>query len=193
MKFIILTKPGPLHHLGTASFRGDTSGLTDQLTTTAAAFRGLPATTANINRLRAGVEDIFRRRGFKEAGIRMSVDSSGSNLLPVFTIDAGTRYRRGELEIVGLQRTRRDSILRFGEGIEGDYYNESEVERRIRGLLATGAFSGVQLDTTQRGDFLDATLKVEEGEARGVSVYGGFGNYDGAILGGRYYDRNFGG
>jgi outer membrane protein assembly factor BamA len=193
VNFIIHTKPGPLHHLGTAGFQGDTHGLTEQLSTTATAFRGMPATTNNVNGLRASVEHIFRRSGFKEAGIRMSVEPSGSTLVPVFTITAGTRYRRGGLEIVGLQRTRRDSILRFADGIEGDYYDTSEIDRRIRGLLSTGAFAGVQLETTSRGDYLDATLKLDEGEARGVSVYGGFGNYDGPILGGRYYDRNLGG
>lgn len=193
VNFIIRTRPGPLHQLGTASFQGDTHGLADQLKATAGAFRGMPATTNNINGLRASVENIFRRRGFKEAGIRMGVETSGSALVPVFTITAGTRYRRGDLEVVGLQRTRRDSVMRFADGLEGEYYDESEVERRIRGLLSTGAFAGVQVEASPRGDFLDATLTLDEGKARGVSVYGGFGNYDGPILGGRYYDRNFGG
>jgi outer membrane protein insertion porin family len=193
VNLIIRTKPGPLHQLGTASFQGDSRGMTGQLTAVANAFRGMPATTNNINGLRASVEDVFRRSGFKKAGIRMSVEPSGSTLAPVFTITAGTRYRRGELDIVGLERTRHESVLRFADGLEGEYYDESEVERRIRGLLGTGAFSGVQIDTTPRGDFLDATLSFTEGQARGYSVYGGFGNYDGSILGGRYYDRNFGG
>ena len=73
----------------------------------------MPATTANINQLRAAVEATFRDRGFKQAGIRMSVQISNATLTPTFTITAGTRYRRGELDIVGLERTRRESILRF--------------------------------------------------------------------------------
>ncbi len=195
VKFVVQTVPGPLHTIGSAVFNGPTQGLDSPLRQAAAVYQDLPATTANINGLRADVEKVFTTRGYTKVSISMAMDtkSETKRLHPVFTIHPGIRYRRGGFEIDGIRRTRPEAIHRFGQGIEGDdeYYNEEDMTRRINALLSTGAFSAVQFDTKPRGDFLDATLHVEEGEARGASFYGGFGTYEGPIFGASYYDRNF--
>jgi outer membrane protein assembly factor BamA len=50
------------------------------------------------------------------------------------------------------------------------------------------------METKERDDgFIDATLHFEEAKARGISLTGGAGTYEGLILGATYYDRNFGG
>jgi len=195
VKFVIQTVPGPLHTIGPAVLRGPTQGLDSSLRQAAAAYMDLPATTANINGLRADVEKVFTTRGYNKVSISMAMDtkSAGKRLHPVFTIKPGIRYRRGGLEIDGIQRTRPEAIRRFAQGIDedGEYYNEEDMTRRINALLATGAFSAVQFDTKARGDILDATLHLTEGKARGASFYGGFGTYEGPIFGASYYDRNF--
>lgn len=186
--------PGPLHTIRAARFTGETGGLGGELRRAAGAFTGRPATTANINGLRSAVESLYQERGYPNAAVRMAVAIEGGGVTPEFGVDPGRQYRLGELQVVGLERTRPEGIARFTEGlVAGDVYDETEVERRIKGLLGTGAFAAVRMETAARGSVLDATLRVTEGKARGASFYGGFGTYEGPIFGARYYDRNLGG
>jgi outer membrane protein assembly factor BamA len=112
VKFVVQTVPGPLHTIGSAVFNGPTQGLDSPLRQAAAAYQDLPATTANINGLRADVEKVFTTRGYTKVSISMAMDtkSETKRLHPVFTIHPGIRYRRGGFEIDGIRRTRPEAI-----------------------------------------------------------------------------------
>jgi len=184
----IEVRAGPSHKIGRPIFHGrDTAGIAREVE----GFIGRPAHTPNVNALRLAVVEHFRGRGFVKAKVSMDIRNEGTTMVPVFTVTEGKRFRVGEIRFEGLEKTRAERIAVRLEGLEGEYADSGRFEKRIRQIVATGAFSSLETDITERGDYVDATLRFEEGRARGVSLTAGAGSYEGFILGASYYDRNF--
>lgn len=190
--FIIRIEPGPLHHLGAPRFDGAPPELLPQLEATAAPHVGKVANTDLITALRGEVESVFRSTGFPLETFKMNRILGDGRLTPRFIIKFGTRQRLDEVHVSGTEKTKVHRVLQRFEDLKGDWFDAQEFDKRLKKILATGAFSSVRLEqTTDLGGMLDATLHVVEGRARGTSIYGGFGSYEGGIVGLKYHDRNF--
>lgn len=190
---VIYTNPGPVHQIGQAMFSGARAG-GEGAAAAAAEYIGRTADTAAVNGMRAAVEEYYRMNGFVEAEIRMTNTLAGGKFLAHFEIVEGEQYTLGHVSIEGLQKTKPWRIRQRVEKLEGKILDSTILEKRTRQMLATGAFSNVQLEHHRDGPgVMDATLRFEEGEARGVSFSAGAGNYEGPIFGANYYDRNFDG
>ena len=188
---VIVTKPGPEYRIGRPDFSGAPSG-ERSAAQAAAEFVGRVADTAAVNGMRAAVEESYRKLGFADAEIRMSNTLVDGQFLAHFTIVEGERFRLGEVAFDGLQKTRPERVRQRFDDLEGKTYDPTVMEKRLRGMMATGAFESVRLETIRRGGgVLDATLHFEEGEARGYAISAGLATYEGPILGMSYYDRNF--
>jgi outer membrane protein assembly factor BamA len=98
--------------------------------------------------------------------------------------------RQGDIVCVGLARTHPERVAGRFEGLEGEWQDPAEIDRRVRKLLGTGAFRSVQAEGTVHDGVIDSTLHFEEGEAKGVTYYGGVSSTDGGVFGVRYHDRN---
>jgi len=159
--------------------------------TTSDPFVGRPATTANLNELRLAMETAFTSRGYPDAVIRMGRNLENDRFIPVFDFDLGIRVRLLEVEAEGLERTRESRVIGRFKPLLGEWYNEEEMNKRVSGLLATGAFSSVRIETEEvERKRIRNTLHFEEARAREVSLAYGFGSYEGPIARASYADRN---
>lgn len=188
---VIHIDTGNLHKIAPSIFSGNLGGLDDELSKLSRSSTGKDAVTANINKLRLSVEDLYRRQGFQFAKISLQGTSEDGRFVPSFMIEAGQRYNLRSLTFQGLNRTNPERIQRRFDQKTGVYYDASRTEKAVRDLLGTGAFSSVRTSYETDGDQLDTTIIFDEANARGYSFYAGVGSYDGTILGMRYHDRNF--
>jgi len=189
--FIIRIVPGPLHHLGAPRFDGAPAELLPQLQAKAAPHVGKVANTDLLTTLRSEIESIFRSTGYPLETFKMNRILADGTLTPRFIIKFGIRQRLSEVIVNGTEKTKKERITKRFEDLRGEWFDAEEFDKRLKKVLATGAFSSVRVEnSTDAGGMLDATLQVVEGKASGASVYGGFGSYEGGILGLKYHDRN---
>jgi outer membrane protein assembly factor BamA len=190
----IATEPGALHSIGAANVRSSDGRGVKLTRSTQLPFVGKTASTAHINAMRQAVEEEIARRGYPDAKVLMGHSISGNTFTPEFAIDLGTRVKLRQLHIKGLVRTAEERIRQRFQRLKSGYYDEPAMNRRVRELLATGAFRSVRLETEPAGHrLIDATLHLQEGRAREVQLAVGFGSYQGWITRAIYTDRNFGG
>ncbi len=155
-------------------------------------YAGKTATTGNLNAMRLAVDEAFVSSGYPDAKISMTRTLAGTRFVPEFSIGLGKRVRLNRIEIEGLVRTNPKRVEARLKNLEGDWYDEAAMNKRLRGLLAIGAFSSVRLETREiPGDSIDATLHLVEARAKEISLAGGFDSYLGALLRTTYTDRNF--
>ena len=168
----------------------DSRGL-EQAKVTAAPYVGRRATTGNLNAMRLAVEEAFSSQGYPDSKITMSRTLAENRFVPEFSIDLGKRVRLNKVHAEGLVITNPQRLLGRMRTLEGEWYDEAAMNKRIRGLLATGAFSSVRLETEPvGGDTIDATLHLEGGRARQLSFAAGADSYQGPIFRATYADRN---
>lgn len=190
-ELVISTNPGPLHLIGEPTVVGITKR-SDALSGDARKFIGQAADTGAVNGIRAAVETFYRQRGFTEAKIFMTSRIENGRFIPGFTIEEGKSFQLGKFSFEGLEKTRLNRIRRRFVDLEGKTLDNTVVDKRLREMMATGAFESVRMETKERdGNVLDATLHFVETDARGYTVSAGFGSYEGPILGVSYYDRNY--
>jgi outer membrane protein assembly factor BamA len=154
-------------------------------------YVGKAATTGNLNAMRLAVEELFVSSGYPDAKISMGRTLAASRFVPEFTIDLGNRVRLNRIEIEGLVQTNPKRIEARLKPLEGGWYDEAAMNKRLRDFLATGAFSSARLETREvEGGRIDATLHLEEARAKEISLAAGFDSYLGALLRTTYTDRN---
>ena len=181
---------GPLYHLAKPRVAG---GGTDQPATAErlAGLIGEVANTANITLARTRVERIYRGTGYQNAKVEMRAKYEKGLVHLTFHVTPGKQYTVRTLTVTGEERTRHERISNRFKGVEGSVYDSDDVNDRIKKLFATGAFSGLRFDEEPRPDgTIDLTLHVTEGKPDGYYLYAGAGSYEGAFLGGGYYNRN---
>jgi outer membrane protein insertion porin family len=187
----IEVRQGGLYTIGAARIVSPDSHAAGSTKALADPFIGKKATTGNLNAMRLAVEQSFVSNGYPDAKINMGRVLEGSKFVPEFSIDLGKRVRLNKIRIDGLKRTDPDRIASRMEDLEGDWYDEAAMNKRIRGFLATGAFSGVNVEKTAvSGDRIDATLHFEETKAKEITLAAGADSYQGPILRTTYEDRN---
>jgi len=190
--FVIKIEPGPIHHLGAPRFDGAPADLLPRLQSTAAPHVGKVANTDLLTTLRSEIESVFRSTGYPLETFKMNRILADGTLTPRFIIKFGVRQRLSDVIVSGTEKTKTERITRRFEDLRGEWFDAQEFDKRLKKILATGAFSSVRVEnSTDPSGMLDATLHIVEGKARGASTYGGFGSYEGAILGMKYHDRNF--
>ncbi|MFU8892584.1 MAG: outer membrane protein assembly factor [Luteolibacter sp.] len=188
---VIEVDPGPRFTIGPAVHQSADGRGVVRARTTSEPFVGRPATTANLNELRLAMETAFTSRGYPDARMRMGSRLEGSRFIPVFDFDLGLRVRLREVTTQGLERTRENRVLRRFTPLVGQWYDEAAMNQRVNGLLATGAFSSVRIETEEVAHKrIRNTLHFEEARAREVSLAYGIGSYEGAIVRASYADRN---
>lgn len=190
----IRVKPGRLHQLGQPTITAGGSAEKNRAAAAVRQWQGQPATTTNINAMRKAVEDSFSAAGFANARIAMSSRVESSKFIPEFNITEGKRVRLHRVTAGGFEKTDPARVERRLKTLEGDWFDANALNKRVRELLATGAFSAVRIETTPVGDdAVDAHVIFEEGRAREVTLAAGGDSYNGPIFRAVYQDRNIGG
>jgi outer membrane protein insertion porin family len=187
-------KPGARFYITEAQFTTPDGRDVAAAKEAAAPYVRTRATTGNLNAMRLAVEETFISQGYPDAKIEMTRTLDSPRFIPMFFIDLGKRVRLRQVHIEGLERTNPARIASRMESLEGEWYDKAAMNKRLRGLLATGAFSSVRVEPNNvSGDTIDATLHLEEAPAREVTLAAGGDSYQGAILRATYADRNLGG
>lgn len=188
----IAVRPGPLFRLAPSELRGPSPISLAPLRNQLNAYLELPANTQNIKAARQTTLSYFLDQGYAFAEVEMNKLIVGQRLRLIFTIHAGSRYKIGNINIVGLERTDPHILhRRINKGI-GTLYNPEKIEKSRRKFIATGAFASFLVEPQPRSDgYIDMTLRIQEGRARGIATHFGVGSYEGGIFGLSYLDRNF--
>lgn len=189
---LVTVDSGPLFLLDPAEIRGpkpiDIKPLHQQLS----AYVGLPANTQNIKDSKQTTLSYFLEHGYAFTEVQMNKQTAGHRMHLVFTVAPGNRYKIGQVNIVGLERTDPAILHRRLNKSVGSLYNPEKVEANRRKFIATGAFSAMLFETQPRDDgTIDITLRAQEGRAKAVATHLGMGSYEGGIFGLSYLDRNF--
>jgi len=189
---VIDVNRGPLFRIGEPTITSADGRGVVRAGTTAAAFVGMPANTANLNSMRTAVQEAFTSRGYPDVRVLMDSDLQPPLYVPEFIFDLGQRVRLNQVFVEGLQRTNPARVRQRLRGLEGEWYNEAAMNRRLRQFLATGAFSAARVETDEIAPrSINAILRMEEARAKEVSFAAGFGSYEGGIFRASYSDRNF--
>lgn len=187
--FTINVDPGPVFTIAAPRFTGEETGGLRELT---APYVGRPATTDNLNAMRSEVVERYQSRGFVNAEVNTSLDTENRRVRPVYQLVKGERVTIREFRVTGYEKTNPERVEARVDDLVGQPLDGTLANERIGQIIATGAFSSIQTELTPVGDGLvDATLRLREAEARGVSLSLGFDTYEGGIVGASYYDRNF--
>jgi len=188
---VINVVPGPVFTIAPAKISSADGAGVDATKATADLSIAKQATTANLNTMRLAVEESFNSQGYPDAKITMGRTLEGTRFIPEFSITLGTRVRLNKVKVDGFQITNPARVEARLEDLEGDWYDAKEMNDRVRELLATGAFSSVRIETQPTGENqIDATLHLQEGKAKEVSVAAGADSYQGPIMRITYADRN---
>jgi outer membrane protein insertion porin family len=182
---------GQLHRIGSPRVTGSDGRGVDLTKEVVKPFVGRPATTKNLNAMRLAVEETATSQGYPDADIRMGRTLETGRFIPEFSIDLGSRVRLGKIRIEGLERTNPQRVASRMGDMEGDWYDEAAMNKRLRSMFATGAFASARIETIPVGEgVIDATLHFDEARAKEVSLAAGFGSYQGLITRVTYADRN---
>jgi outer membrane protein assembly complex protein YaeT len=184
-------RPGPLYSISEAKIVSRDGRGMPEAQAAANPYAGKTATTGNLNAMRLAVEEVFVSSGYPDAEISMTRTLDAPRFVPEFFINLGKRVRLNRIDVEGLVRTNPKRIEARLKSLEGDWYDEAAMNKRLRGFLAIGAFSTARLETREiAGDRIDATLHLEEARAKEISFAAGGDSYLGALLRTTYTDRN---
>lgn len=155
-------------------------------------FIGEWASTENVNGLRAAVLEAFTSRGYPDADITMTRRLGYDSYYPDFVIKLGVRVKLLNVKSEGLQRTKEKRMREIMQPLEGDWYDEAAMNKKVKDLLATGAFESVRVETYEVArKRIDATLHFQETKAKEVTLSGGAASFLGPLFRAKYTDRNF--
>jgi translocation and assembly module TamA len=163
--------PGPLFHLGKITLEGDLPpamhGLLDLRT-------GQPAVAADVigagTRLLRALQD----KGYAFAKVEGPVADErpdARELDVTYTVTTGKTARFGAIEVTGLQRTHRSSVIARLGMHTGEPYSAAAIDKARRNLLAMGVFGTVAVSTATAPDpdgSVPVTFRVTERKRHAV-------------------------
>lgn len=184
-------KPGPLHILAAPVLNVSGADIPETLPAKLQRLVGKTATAEEINVMRATVETSFKKLGFQYLKLYVDQKNSAGKTTLTFTIQTGKRFQLLTISAKGDDLTRKDRITDRFKDLIGEDFDRNEINERVRMLLGTGAFTGIQADEkpSQNGT-IDLDLTVSEAKPYGASVYTGVGSLEGGIFGLGFYNRN---
>ena len=176
---------GTLHHFREFIFTGDTANYTAELQALLEPLLGEPCTTDNVNSARSEVTDFFSTRGYYRHEIEVTPRQEGKDIALVFDVTAGKPFQVREIRFEGNERVKSSFLEKRFDPLVGEPFSPQEADDIYREILELGLFNKISVTPEESsGDGeVDLLVSVEEAKTRSVGVFGGFGSYEGAILG----------
>lgn len=184
---------GPLHHFRAFKLEGATGPQTSSIQAELAKLVGKPCTTDEVSKARAAVSEFYSQRGYYHHEISVTPTDHGSEITLTFAITAGQPFEVASLSVEGNRRVRSEFLKQRFKPLVGKPYSPAAADKIYRELLGIGLFSRISLNPEEipgTPNAVDLKIIVEEAKARSVGVYGGYGTYDGAILGFIFRENN---
>jgi outer membrane protein assembly complex protein YaeT len=152
-------------------------------------FEGAKLTTGTAGLLRQAIDNATRSAGYFDRQITVDVlpaRDEGETKVADLTVvaDFGPKYSVRDVTVDGNVQVLDLVFEKLFEGLVGQPFDPDEFGDQVRRMLATGAFRKVASEPEpHEDDTLTLALKVEEAPSRRVGVFGGYGSYDGPIIG----------
>lgn len=141
--------------------------------------KGNPYNDIDILDSRVKIQNLYRNKGYLDAGVEIEREISGENASVTFIVQEGKEYFFGKSVVIGNKDTKREVITRTLLHKEGDPFNNSLLLGERQRIYRTGLFKDVEevpwvsIDHTR-----DVLYRLEEGDAGAVEFGGGYGEYE---------------
>jgi translocation and assembly module TamA len=169
--------PGPLYHLGKITLEGDLPpamrGLLDL-------HAGQPAVAADVINAGTSLLRALQDKGYAFARVEGPVAyerPDARELDVIYTVTTGKTAHFGAIEVTGLQRTQRSSVMSRLGMHTGDSYSAAAIDNARRNLLAMGVFGTVAVSTATAPDpdgSVPVTFRVTERKRHAVNLLGAY-------------------
>ncbi|HWB58761.1 MAG TPA: BamA/TamA family outer membrane protein, partial [Chthoniobacteraceae bacterium] len=189
---------GIQYHFGKLNFDGDlvfrpVSRLENELKP----FSDLPYTDSGVINMQRKLIYYYRVHGYFDAQVAVEAtpETAQNGIVPVnFTITAGNVYHFGGVNVTGLDKLQPSFLARRFAKLRGQYYDPRKLDEIYSEMIKTGLFKSLRITSTPLpNNEVEMNLDVEEANSKEFGVSGGYGTFDGPILGARVGDRDFNG
>ncbi|MEY5026298.1 MAG: hypothetical protein RLZZ244_1826 [Verrucomicrobiota bacterium] len=192
----ILVEEGPRFRFGEVSFEGDLGYSKATLLHVLQPLLSLPFTPPRVSEIENSLQKFLTSKGHYEASVKASASpalaSAEARVPLLLTIHTGPVYRFEGIEIRGLTRLSPLWVHNRLRSLEGERYNPDLLDSKSRRLMNSGLFEAppeISL-LPQPQQTLRVLVAAREAKARELGFSGGYGSYEGAMLGVRLSDHN---
>jgi outer membrane protein assembly complex protein YaeT len=157
-------------------------------------FLTKPYTQAEVTDMQRKVVYFYRSRGY--FGVKVDAKSDPSTVkdgrVPVeFDVQSGTVYRFGGVKVTGLDRLNASFLPKRFAKLRGKFYNPSRLDDIYREMMRTGIFKSLKITSVPLpSNEVELDMEVEEAKSKEIGISGGYGSFEGPILGLRVGDRD---
>jgi len=138
-----------------------------------------PYNEVDILDSRIKIQNLYRNKGYLDAGVTVEREISGENAVVSFTLQEGSEYFFGKSIVIGNEDTRREVITRALLHKKEDPFSYSLLMGERQRLYRTGLFNDVEASAWENADHTrDVIYKVEEGKAGAVEFGFGYGEFE---------------
>jgi outer membrane protein insertion porin family len=150
----------------------------------------------NIKRMRKDMKHLKEEVGnlgyaYAQVSPRMSKNPETSSVNIQYVLRVGEEVTINDVLISGNNSTKDRVIRRYLYLAPGDQYNATDLKDSKNALGRTGFFEKVDVESQRiAADKINLLVKVKEAPTGTISVGGGYGSYEGAMLNASYSEKN---
>ena len=196
---VVTVKEGPLFRIRSIEAGEHPDELLEPVGELIAEFEGSAYTPSSASALQGRVLELYANEGYTQAEITLVrpswtevVDEKEVPVTVDLHVERGTRLSLDKVTVEGNQRVREAFFLNRFEPLQGHPYDAARADKIVSRMLRSGAFSKVELRKVPNLDegTIDIVLGIEETSAREVGLHGGFGSWEGYIVGATFQHYN---
>ncbi len=188
---------GPKFTISAVTIEGTAGRLDRKLRAAAELYPGMPWSVANTRKLQGELLRILNDRGYFDATVALEggppSPDQPQTVVPIkVQVEPGKMYAVADVIVSGSRALGEGFVKERFRHLIGDNYDPIEVRKVFRSLAQTGLYENVEITPApiENGQ-LNLKVEVEEAKHKDVGIYGGFGSFDGFIVGLTQTNRNF--
>ena len=190
----ITVHEGRQYFFGPLAFAGQTIYGAEEMRGQIDDLLAQPYTDARVNDIPRRLQSYFKTRGYYS----VKIDATGDPVravdgkVPVhITVAPGPLYHFQGATVSGLTRLHPGFVRKRFSQLSGKTYSPEVLDEKFREMMRTGLFNLMQVKPVPiGGNMLQLDITAEEAKAKEFGVSGGYGSYDGPILGFQIGDRD---
>ena len=185
---------GPQYRIGEIGISHDLDGIED--TKLLSNLRLKEGKIFNIKRMRKDIAYLKEEVGnlgyaYAQVSPRMQKNAGDNTVDIEYTIQPGAEVEINDVLISGNSSTKDRVIRRYLYLAPGDKFNATDLKDSKNALGRTGFFEKVDVDSQRiSADKVNLLVKVKEAPTGTISLGGGYGSYEGAMVNASYSEKN---
>lgn len=187
---------GPQFLIESVTIQGASDAIFRKLRKVGDPYLKKPVNVANTRALQGECLRILSELGYFDAVVSLVKGMPEASLTDtkvevVIEVAAGDLYVVKHIEVEGSKSLPDQFVEKRFIPLMGERYDPTEMRQVYRTLIQTGLYENLEMTPRPSGDGeITIDVKVEEAGFRQLGLYGGFGSFDGYILGTGYTNRN---